>query len=155
MEAAMHTFDEKLAICNTFPELQRKDVSLGRVNFHYEDSLYDKKTVVYHLHPNGNGFVYAGHMKGIPTDEKGLVNIRDYTADALRQLVDESIRSLSAETSSPKLEEQWNGPDHQSLTVKGEDDLWYVYTGTNLEVVFETYEEVQQYMQEEGFRKQS
>lgn len=59
----MLTFEEKLSIIETFPELQRKDVSLGRVNFHYPDSVQEKKIVVQHLHPNGNGFVYAGHMR--------------------------------------------------------------------------------------------
>ena len=29
----MLTFEEKLAIIESFPELERKDVSLGRVNF--------------------------------------------------------------------------------------------------------------------------
>lgn len=59
----MLTFEEKLSIIETFPELQRKDVSLGRVNFHYPESVQEKKIVVQHLHPNGNGFVYAGHMR--------------------------------------------------------------------------------------------
>ncbi|MGQ0517887.1 hypothetical protein ACT453_49800, partial [Bacillus sp. D-CC] len=55
----MLTFEEKLSIIESFPELERKNVSLKRVNFHFEESRLDKKNVVYHLHPNGNGFVYA------------------------------------------------------------------------------------------------
>ena len=54
----MLTFEEKTAIIESFPELTKKDVSLKRVNYHFEGSLYDKKTVIYHLHPNGNGFVF-------------------------------------------------------------------------------------------------
>ena len=97
----MLRFEEKLEICSSFPELERRDVSLGRVNFHYEESLYDKKTVVYHLHPNGNGFVYAGLVEGLQTDEKGLVNIRDISADDLRALIEQSIRSLSQREEDP------------------------------------------------------
>lgn len=58
----MLTFEEKLAIIESFPQLHKKPVSLGRFNFHFEESLHDKKIVVQNLHPNGNGFVYAGHL---------------------------------------------------------------------------------------------
>jgi hypothetical protein len=157
----MLTFEEKLAIIESFPQLQRKNVSLGRVNFHYEESAYDKKVVVYHLHPNGNGFVYAGHLPNYDTDEKGLVNIRDYSADELRSLVELSIHSLSYDsesgpeysTSDEQQGERWTGPEEQSLLLVHENDLWNVYTGMNLEASFETYEEVEQYMREEGFTR--
>ena len=69
----MLTFTEKLAIIESFPQLQRKDVSLGRVNFHFEESVYDKKIVVQHLHPNGNGYVYAGHLSSKIRIKKGLL----------------------------------------------------------------------------------
>src|SRR5690606_19311087 len=82
--ARLLTFEQKIAIAETFPELSRKDVSLGRVNYHYEDSLHEKKTVVYHLHPNGNGFVYAALVEGADTDHKGLVNIRECSEEEFR-----------------------------------------------------------------------
>ena len=49
----MLTFEEKLAIIESFPELEKRTVSMGRINFHYEESASDKKNVVYHLHPMG------------------------------------------------------------------------------------------------------
>jgi hypothetical protein len=155
----MLSFEEKLAILESFPELQRKDVSLGRVNFHYEESAYEKKTVAYHLHPNGNGFVYGGQLRGYSTDEKGFVNIRDYTSEELRDIIDKSIRSLTRKSvgtpakSEGVQEERWIGPDDQLLVLTHEDDLWYVYADLNLEMAFETYKEVEQYMQEEGFSR--
>jgi hypothetical protein len=156
----MLTFEQKLAVLESFPELQRNDVSLGRVNFHYEQSAYDKKNVAYHLHPNGNGYIYAGKLRGYSTDDKGFVNIRDYSADDLHALVAESILSLTAKSSNKPLprndgtqEERWSGPDNQSLLVQYEDDLWYIYAGINLESAFETYEEAEQYCLEEGFSK--
>ncbi|MCR2805184.1 hypothetical protein [Paenibacillus soyae] len=164
----MLTFEQKLAIITSFPELQRKDVSLGRVNFHYEESVHEKKTVVYHLHPNGNGFVYAGLLNDVETDAKGLVNIRDYGEDELRALVARSIESLS-ETETPEEEasadgeesgyrpsraEFWRGAGGTRLTLMFQDDLWYVYAGSELDMAFETHAEAVQYLADEGFRRE-
>ena len=41
----MLTFEEKEAIIQEFTELTRKEVSMKRVNYHYEKSLYEKTTV--------------------------------------------------------------------------------------------------------------
>ncbi|WP_028547152.1 hypothetical protein [Paenibacillus taiwanensis] len=156
----MLSFEQKSAIADSFPELQRKPVSLGRMNYHYEQSVYDKKTVVYHLHPNGNGFVYAGHIKGYATDDKGMVNIRDFSADELRTLITQSIHSLAGKPSTPaepiqQAAEQWMDADKHMLTLsfEDEDQMWYVYAGLNLDTVFETYEEAIDYLQEEGFTR--
>ncbi|MDF2725620.1 MAG: hypothetical protein K0Q59_5297 [Paenibacillus sp.] len=157
----MLSFEQKLAVLDCFTELQRKNVSLGRVNYHYEQSVHEKKTVAYHLHPNGNGFVYGALLKGYPTDDKGMVNIRDFTADELRTIVSQSIQSLSthsreaaaAKAGKPPKRQNWIGPGSHSLTVVFEEDVWYVYSGPNLDVAFETYEEVEQYMREEGYTR--
>jgi hypothetical protein len=83
----MLTFEEKLSIIESFPELERKNVSMGRINFHYEASAYDKKNIVYHLHSNGNGFVYGAELNGYKKNDKGMVNIRDFSADELRTII--------------------------------------------------------------------
>jgi hypothetical protein len=145
----MLTFDEKLAIIASFTALQRKDVSMGRVNFHYEASIVDKKIVVYHLPPHGNGFVYAEHVPNTTTDDKGFVNIREYSTDELRYIIEAAIASISASLS----EENWTDADGQILKLVVEDDLWNVYTGSNLEMAFETYTEAKQYLKEEGFSR--
>lgn len=156
----MLRFEQKLAILDSFPELQRKNVSLGRVNYHFEQSAHEKKTVAYHLHPNGNGFVYGALLEGYPTDDKGMVNIRDFTENELRSIVSQSIQSLSVNIreaaaigEKPQKRQRWTGPGNHSLTVTFEEDLWYVYAGLNLDAAFETYEEVEQYMREEGYTK--
>ncbi|REK71761.1 hypothetical protein [Paenibacillus paeoniae] len=161
----MLNFDQKLAIITSFPELQRKDVSLGRVNFHYEESVHEKKTVVYHLHPNGNGFVFAGLLDGVDADAKGLVNIRDYDEEELKQLIARSIASLSATDTEeaqpaeeagyrPSQAEFWRGAGGTRLTLLFQDDLWYVYAGKELDMAFETYDEATQYLADEGFRRE-
>jgi hypothetical protein len=163
----MLTFEEKLAVIAEFPALQRKDVSMGRVNYHYEASVVDKKIVVYHLHPNGNGFVYAEQIPQTVTDDKGFVNIRDYTADMLHSIIQAAIDSLSDGTAPQKAlqetpplsqeaiisSENWTDDEGQILILVEEDELWNVYTGSNLEMAFETYTEAKKYLKEEGFSR--
>ncbi|AZV41487.1 hypothetical protein BAOM_0876 [Peribacillus asahii] len=156
----MLTFAEKLAIIESFPQLQRKDVSLGRVNFHFEESVYDRKVVVQHLHPNGNGFVYAGHLSPNMTDKKGMVNIREYSEEELRTVVEDSIAYLSHFDEAEEMVDEfadfegvWIGPEKQELTLAQEDLLWNVYAGVNLEECFESPIEAERYLLEEGFRK--
>ncbi|AIQ45173.1 hypothetical protein R70723_04130 [Paenibacillus sp. FSL R7-0273] len=162
----MLTFEQKLAIFDSYPELERRDVSLGRVNYHFEESRHDKKTVASHLHPNGNGFVYAGLLRGYETDGKGLVNIRDYSEADLRELISASISSLSMyipdapapskrkkkAAASAGAETLWTNADGNTLSLKFEEDLWYLYAGLQLEMAFETIEEAEEYLAEEGFR---
>jgi hypothetical protein len=159
-EEFMLSFQEKLEICSSFAELARKDVSLGRINFAYEDSAYDKKTVVYHLHPNGNGYVYAGRLQSVPTDDKGFANIREAGAEELRELIARSIASLAPQAESGSVAAPadhtpggrlWHGPNKEMLTLKFEDELWYVFAGPNLDCAFETREEAEEYLREEGF----
>ncbi len=165
----MLTFEQKLKILDSYPELERKNVSLGRVNYQYEQSVHDKKTVAYHLHPNGNGFIYAGMLQDYDVDDKGYVNIRDYTEEDLRSLLDKSIQSLSTggkPLDAPEAEGIvltdfsridspggiWTDADGGTLTLKYENDLWYIYSGIQLEMVFETREEAGEYLTEEGFK---
>ncbi|UQZ34961.1 hypothetical protein C2I18_16400 [Paenibacillus sp. PK3_47] len=159
----MLTFEQKMAILDSYPQLERKDVSLGRVNYHFEGSRHEKKTVASHLHPNGNGFVYAGLLRGYETDNKGLVNIRDYSEAELRELLDASIASLSAyipeapapskrkKKAAPAAETIWANPEGNQLSLRFEEDLWYLYAGIQLEMAFETVGEAEEYLAEEGF----
>lgn len=159
----MLTFEQKLAILDSYPQLERRNVSLGRVNYHYEESRHEKKTVAFHLHPNGNGFVYAGLLRGYETDDKGMVNIRDYAETELRSLLEASITSLSMyipEAPAPGKRKKkqaagaqtlWTNDEGHTLTLKPEDDLWYLYAGLQLEMAFETLEETEEYLAEEGF----
>jgi hypothetical protein len=156
----MLTFTEKLAIIESFPELTRKDVSLGRINFQYEESFNDKKNVVYHLHPNGNGFVYVGKLRGYDIDEKGMVNIREFSAQDLRSIIEKSIFSLRPITNveiaisgEDGEEETWINNENFTLVLILEDDMWNVYAGLNLDGTFNSYAEAASYLDEEGFSR--
>ncbi|OWA34112.1 hypothetical protein B9G55_17450 [Saccharibacillus sp. O16] len=161
----MLTFEQKLAILDSFPELERRDVSLGRVNYHFEGSVHDKKTVGYRFHPNGNGYVFAGLVGDYETDDKGFVNVRDFSEAQLREIIDASIRSLSpvggASASKPKSaavtssstsqDEIWTDNEGQELVLKFEEETFFLYSGQSLEMAFETREEAEEYLAEEGF----
>ncbi|MGO4889849.1 hypothetical protein ACJ2A9_19045 [Anaerobacillus sp. MEB173] len=152
----MLTFEEKLTIIESFTELERKDVSLGRVNFQYPDSSYDQKNVVYHLHPNGNGFVYAGKMTGYQTNDKGMVNIRDFTEKALRSTIRKAILSLTpkeTEELQDPAEEVWINDNTVTLTLLKEDEMWNVYADDFLDGTFTTYKEATNYLEAEGFSR--
>lgn len=156
----MLNFQEKLAIIESYPELQRKDVSLGRVNFHYEESTTDKKNVVYHLHPNGNGYVYAEYLDEYDVDQKGMVNIRDFSEKELRTVLEKSIASLGPRPTNEEAiigdadEERWVNSENHILILINEDEMWNIYSGLNLDNTFPTYMEAMQYLEEEGFTRQ-
>jgi hypothetical protein len=152
----MLTYEEKIAIIETFPELTRKDVSLGRTNYQFEESATDKKNVVYHLHPNGNGFIYAEFVKGYRTNDKGMINIRDFSADQLKDLIEKSIISLTAkeveENASQEVDEEtWVNKEGQTLKLVFEDDMWNIYADLSLDGTFNSYGEAAEYLDEEGF----
>ncbi|MGG3451698.1 hypothetical protein [Domibacillus aminovorans] len=155
----MLTFEEKKAIIETFPQLTAKDVSMKRINYHFEDSLYEKTVVVHHLHPNGNGFVFVADLPGYEVNDKGLVNIREASEAELRAAIADSIRYLSDKPEDEVIEQvplseeqEWRNRDGQTLLLVNEDLLWNVYTGLNLEESFESFKEAERYLLEEGFR---
>jgi len=152
----MLTFEQKQAIIETYPELTKKDVSLKRVNYHFEGSLYDKKTVIYHLHPNGNGFVFVGDLKKYNADTKGMVNIRDVEEAELREMITDSIGILSEEEHYEdevlNVEQIWTNREGQELKLVHEDTLWNIYHTHNLEESFGSFDEAEEYLLGEGFK---
>ncbi|EIT85664.1 hypothetical protein A374_07504 [Fictibacillus macauensis ZFHKF-1] len=157
----MLTFEEKKQVIQQhFPELEAKEISLGRINYHFEESKRDKKIVVQNLHPNGNGFVYAGHLPKKERNEKGLINIRDYTEEALIDLIEASMNFLQGDdtfeepSQQETIVEYWVAEDDERLLLIHEDELWNIYAGENLEAAFESYKEATEYLDEEGFKKE-
>ncbi|WP_088007415.1 hypothetical protein [Indiicoccus explosivorum] len=147
----MLTFEEKQRIIGTFPELNRREVSMKRVNYHFEESLYEKTTVVYHLHPNGNGFVYTGDLPQYEADERGYVNIRDFSPDQLEAIIRDSIEYLSTE--NEPYDQVWHDRNAVKVRLVNEDPFWNVYAGQNLEESFGTFADAVRYLEEEGFQE--
>lgn len=152
----MLTFEEKQQIIESFPELTKKEVSMKRINYHYEDSLYEKTIVVQHLHPNGNGFVYVANVQGYSPDERGLVNIRDASKEELVQIVKDAIAGLSVvQSEAIPTKQLWQNEQGVELELLEEDQFWNLYFGENLEEGFGDYEEAVTYLQEEGFSQKN
>ena len=148
----MLTFEQKQAIIESFPELTKKEISLKRVNYHFEESLYEKKIVVEKLHPNGNGFVFVGDMpKYSEQAVKSMVNIRDYDEEALREIIAAAIAYLSEDTN---VEEEWENVSGDKIKLLFEQRSWVVDYNGIFEEAFGTYEEAKAYLYEEGFKKQ-
>ena len=151
----MLTFEQKQAIIESFSELTKKEISLKRLNYHFMDSLYDKTIVVEKLHPNGNGFIFVGDLLRYEQEaNKGLVNIRDYDEQQLREIIADAIQYLSEEieTEEPIIE-IWHSREGDQLQLVFEQRSWNVYHGENLEEAFGTYDTAKEYLLEEGFRK--
>lgn len=169
----MLNVEQKLEILESYPQLQRKNVSLGRVNFHYEDSAYEKKIVALHIHPNGNGYIYAGLLPNYETDAKGFVNVRDYSEADLRTLLDATLKAMSHNPDAVEVTEQvpspkesapvilssgggiWINEEGHTLTLKYDNDMWCVFAGQELEMAFESRGEAGEYLEEEGFKPQA
>lgn len=151
----MLTFEQKQAIIESFPQLTKKEISLGRLNYHFKDSLYEKLVVVEKLHPNGNGYVFVGDLLRYEHEAiKGLVNIRDYNEEQLREIIEAAIEYLSEEddfVAEPEIY-FWSNKEGVQLTLKNEDRNWNIYFNDNLEEAFGTLEAAEQYLLEEGFR---
>lgn len=145
----MLTFEQKQAIIDSFPELTKKEISLKRLNYHFEGSLFEKTIVVEKLHPNGNGFVFVGDLVAYENEvnDKGLVNIRDYDEQALREIIAASIDYLRDEP----IIEIWRSSKGVELKLMFEKRSWAVYYQENLEETFGTRDAAVQYLDEEGF----
>ncbi|MBD8523188.1 hypothetical protein [Lysinibacillus fusiformis] len=151
----MLTFEQKQAIIESFSELTKKEISLKRLNYHFMESLYEKTIVVEKLHPNGNGFIFVGDLLRYEQEaNKGLVNIRDYDEQQLREIIADAIQYLSeeVETEEPIIE-IWHSREGDQLQLVFEQRSWNVYHGENLEEAFGTYDAAKEYLLEEGFRK--
>lgn len=151
----MLTFEQKQAIIEEFTQLQKKGISLKRLNYHFEGSLYEKSVVVEKLHPNGNGFVFVGDLLKYEQEasDKGLVNIRDYSEEALRQILADAISYLAEEEKAEEpIIEMWKDRAGATLKIVFEQPMWNVYHQENLEEAFGTREAAAQYLREEGFR---
>ena len=150
----MLTFEQKQAIIEEFPQLTKKEISLKRINYHFEESLYEKTIVVEKLHPNGNGFVFIGDLLKYEKEasDKGLVNIRDYSEQALREIIADSIEYLSEEMDDEPIIEMWTDRGRTELKLVYENRSWNVYHHDNLEEAFGTREAAVEYLREEGFR---
>ncbi len=153
----MLSFEEKKAIIDSFDELVAKPISMNRLNYHYPGSQYEKKIVVEKLHPNGNGFVYVGDLLAYKADDRGLVNIRDFSEQELRDAIEDSITYLTEVddvVEEVTIEETFRNRSDDQLLLSFDGAFWNVSHGFNLEESFGTREDAEEYLAAEGFKKE-
>ena len=153
----MLSFEEKKAIIDSFDELVEKPISMNRLNYHYPGSQYEKKIVVEKLHPNGNGFVYVGDLLAYKADDRGLVNIRDFSEQELRDAIEDSITYLTEVDDvvvEVTIEESFRNRSGDQLLLSFDGAFWNVSHGFNLEESFGTREDAEEYLAAEGFKKE-
>ncbi|MGN5454412.1 MAG: hypothetical protein ACI4XN_00350 [Candidatus Kurthia intestinigallinarum] len=153
----MLSFEEKKAIIDSFDELVEKPISMNRLNYHYPGSQYEKKIVVEKLHPNGNGFVYVGDLLAYKADDRGLVNIRDFSEQELRDAIEDSITYLTEVddvVEEVTIEETFRNRSGDQLLLSFDGAFWNVSHGFNLEESFGTREDAEEYLAAEGFKKE-
>jgi len=151
----MLTFEQKQQIIESFPQLVKKEISLKRLNYHYEDSLYEKTIVVEKLHPNGNGFVFVGDLLKYEKEAvKGLVNVRDYSEAQLREIIQDAIDYLGEEeVEEGPIIEIWSSREGSEIELIYNGRSWDVFFQDNLEESFGTREAAVEYLREDGFRQ--
>lgn len=151
----MLTFEQKQQIIESFPQLVKKEISLKRLNYHFEDSLYEKTIIVEKLHPNGNGFVFIGDLLKYEKEAvKGLVNIRDYSEAQLREIIQDAIDYLGEEeVDEGPIIEIWSSREGSEIELIHNGRSWDVFFKDNLEESFGTREAAVEYLREDGFRQ--
>jgi hypothetical protein len=106
--------------------------------------------------------VYSGQLTKYETDEKGMTNIRDFSERELKEIISEAIQSLTVEKQQTiaeqaivgeNQEERWINQEKQQLIVIFENEAWNIYFGLNLDATFDTYEEAEEYLTEDGFHR--
>jgi hypothetical protein len=98
----MLNFEQKKSIFRSFQELQEKPISHNRMNYIYPDSVQRGKVLATQLQPSGSGYVIGKYMdgetireKGYVVDERGWINIREFSSGELQELIMKAMVSMS------------------------------------------------------------
>lgn len=93
----MHlSYDEALSLFRSFAELKEKKVKPDKTTFVFEGSRTKRKAVISELRDTGNGYIYTGYLPEFNdrVDKNGMMNIKEFDRDELRQLVQKVINSF-------------------------------------------------------------
>jgi hypothetical protein len=86
----------KRNIFNSFPELTEKISKNGMVGYDYEGSRHRKKEIARELSYTGNGYIYVGYLVAYTheMDDRGFLNISNFSETELRQIISKVIESF-------------------------------------------------------------
>lgn len=102
----MLSYEEKIEIFRSFPELEEKEISENRVNFAYPDSRRQRINLGAELQSSGLGYVNGKDIdpaicanKGYRVNAKGWINIKDFTKDQLKEVIRIAMFTMSGKRS--------------------------------------------------------
>ncbi|WP_088810878.1 MULTISPECIES: hypothetical protein [unclassified Listeria] len=152
----MLTFEEKKQIISRYTQLEEKAISLGRVNYHYPESKRDKSILIKHLHPNGNGYVYAPYLDADTLDKQGYFNVFEANESELVGLIEAAIAYMDSDGDIFQEGQEITYVDefNEKLSLIYENKMWIVYAFENVEAIFPTIEAAESYLNDEGFFEQ-
>jgi hypothetical protein len=103
-DLSMLSFEQKKTIFRSFQELQEKPISNNRINYIYPDSVQRGKMLATQLQPSGNGYVIGKYIdgetirtKGYVMDNRGWVNIKEFSSGDLQEIITTAMRSMSGQ----------------------------------------------------------
>lgn len=150
----MLSFEEKKALFDSVPELKVQEVSMNRLNYHFEESAVPKTTVVKYLHPkSANAFVFAGYLPKAETKD-GYISVIDATKEEIEELVTKAIEELrkTEDGYEDGYQEEWYDDRGDMLTLRYSNYMWVVLMTTgSVEAVFKSREQAAGYLMDEGF----
>lgn len=90
------SLEQKIAIIESFPGLQKSMYKDGRINYSLFDSEIRRKQIIRELTPTGNGYIYGDLARELKerVDNRGWINIRDYNEVELRDIIEKVIKSF-------------------------------------------------------------
>lgn len=100
----MLSFEEKKAIFHSF-KLEEKQMSNGKVSFHYPESKQRGQVLATQLHSTGNGYVVGKYMSeetikknGFTVDSRGWISIKEFSKKELENVITEAMKSMLSTT---------------------------------------------------------
>ena len=103
------SLETKKSIFHSFEELIEKSISNNRLNYEYPQSLQRGKKLATQLHPSGSGYVIGKYMdqetiesKGYKVDTRGWINIKEFSENELREVIEIAMMSMNKSMPKPK-----------------------------------------------------
>lgn len=150
----MLNYEGKKAIFDSYSELVSQGVSMGRLNYHFDESAVPKTLLIKHLHPkSGNAFIFAGYLPEEDTKD-GYVSVHDATEAELREFVERGMEflRLTKDGYPEGYEEIWVDDHRDELILRYTNEAWLIIMQSGgVESVFMTKDQAESYLNDEGF----
>jgi len=121
----MLSFDEKKEIFRSF-DLVEKEMSNGKLSYHYPKSKQRGQVLATQLHTTGNGYVIGKYMSeeivianDFQVDSRGWISIKEFSKEELKNLISHAMDSMLNVDESEQQEPKEESP----TVVQGEQEV--------------------------------